>query len=98
MSQRTEACGRAIAEILERFKAARAAGVSDTKLATLNRGEKRKLSAAYKEPGLGSFVAWAAQRRMMIEHRADRGRHAERVDRRQAPDREASRATRARRR
>jgi len=98
MRQRTEARGRAFDEILERFKVARAAGVSDTKLATLDRGEKRKLTAAYKEHGLGSFVAWAAQRRMTIEQRADRGRHAERVDRRQAPDRDAARQARTRHR
>jgi len=98
MRQRTEARGRAVAEVLERFKAARAAGVSDTKLTALDRGEKRELSAAYKEHGLESFVAWAAQRRMTIEQRADRGRHAERVARREAPDREAPRATRTRRR
>jgi len=51
MHQRTEARGRAVAEIMERFKAARAAGVSDTKLAALDRGEKRELSAVYKKHG-----------------------------------------------
>jgi len=67
MRQRTEARGRAVAEILERFEAPRAAGITDTKLATLDRGEKRELSTILKTHGLESFVVWAARRRMTIE-------------------------------
>jgi len=50
-----------------RAEAAWAAGVSDTKLAPLDHGERRELSTAYERTRLESFVAWAALRRTTIE-------------------------------